>query len=183
MGATGHGRARNSAMKRLPGNTLLMMLLAAAPGLATCSEAVPARLEHAPTAVEKEHEAHAAHEALDEAVPVRRWRPDAPLSRGMQRVRSATETLDHGGHGHLDDDQVRGIAAELKSAVTMMFAECKLDPEPDAALHPLLARVLTASNTLSDSGYDATAVAELQAVVARYPLLFEDPAWSASQSD
>ncbi|KFL36649.1 hypothetical protein N788_03290 [Arenimonas donghaensis DSM 18148 = HO3-R19] len=130
-----------------------------------------------------EHEAHAAHEALDEATPARRWLPDAPLSRGMQRVRSATETLGHGSHGHLDDAQVRGIAAELKAAVDMMFAECKLDPEPDAALHPLLARVLMASNTLSESGYDATALAELQAVVARYPLLFDDPAWSASQSD
>ena len=64
-----------------------------------------------------------------------------------------------------------------------MFAECKLEPEPDAALHPLLARVLVAADTLSTSGFDADALADLQAVVARYPLLFDDPAWSASQSD
>ena len=53
----------------------------------------------------------------------------------------------------------------------------------DAALHPLLARILVAASTLSESGFDAAALTELKAVVARYPLLFDDPAWSASQSD
>lgn len=170
-------------MSRFHQTTLLAVLLAAAPGLAASSDAAAGHEEHAVAPPEDVHEPHAAHGAIDEALPARRWTPDAPLSRGMQRVRAATATLDHGSHGHLDDAQVRNIAAELKSAVDMMFAECKLEPEPDAALHPLLARVLVASNTLSESGFDADALAELQAVVARYPLLFDDPTWSASQSD
>ena len=170
-------------MTRFHQTTLLAVLLATTPGLAGSSDAAPGHEEHAAAPSEDVHEPHAAHGAIDEALPARRWTPDAPLSRGMQRVRAATATLDHGSHAHLDDAQVRNIAAELKSAVDMMFAECKLEPEPDAALHPLLARVLVASNTLSESGFDADALAELQAVVARYPLLFDDPTWSASQSD
>jgi|TARA_R110002020_G_scaffold27170_41_gene87608 hypothetical protein len=175
-------------MPRLPRNTLFAVLLGIAPGLAAGSDTQPVHQEQtAAPAPAKDahdaHDAHVAHTAVDESLPARRWTPDAPLSRGMQRVRAATATLEHGSHGHLDDGQVRNIAAELKSAVDMMFAECKLEPEPDAALHPLLARVLVASNTLSESGFDADALAELQAVVARYPLLFDDPAWSASQSD
>ena len=176
-------------MTRLPRNTLLAVLLGIVPALAACAETAPVHQEHAADPAPAEHvagdmhESHTAHAVIDEALPARRWTPDAPLSRGMQRVRAATATLDHGSHAQLDDAQVRNIAAELKSAVDMMFAGCKLEPEPDAALHPLLARVLVASNTLSESGFDADALAELQAVVARYPLLFDDPTWSASQSD
>lgn len=176
-------------MTRLPRNTLLAVLLGIVPAQAACSDTAPVHQEHAAIPAPAEdmaegvHGSHAEHAAIDEALPARRWTPDAPLSRGMQRVRAATATLAHGSHADLDDAQVRNIAAELKSAVDMMFAECKLEPEPDAALHPLLARVLVASNTLSESGFDANALAELQAVVARYPRLFDDPTWSASQSD
>src|SRR5690606_8290154 len=79
-------------------------------------------------------DAHAAHAAAIE-YPQVRWQPDAPLTQGMQRVRAATEALAHGGHGHLDEAQLRNIADELQSAVDDMFAQCKLEPEPDAALH------------------------------------------------
>lgn len=182
-------------MTRFPRFAILALLLAAAPGMAAAGDPAHAHDKHADaghdnaaseaaaSAGHDAHESHDGHVMPDDALPARRWTPDAPLSRGMQRVRAATATLDHGSHGHLDDAQVRNIAAELKSAVDTMFAECKLEPEPDAALHPLLARVLLAADTLSTSGFDADALADLQAVVARYPLLFDDPAWSASQSD
>jgi hypothetical protein len=140
------------------------------------------------------HDAHDAHAAQDghaahdaptgsPAFPAQRWTPDPPLSDGMQRVRAATAALAHGGHGHLDRAQVDNIAAELQSAVEAMFAQCKLEPEPDAALHPLLARVLGAATVLREHGFDAGALATLEQVLADYPRLFDDPAWSASQSD
>jgi hypothetical protein len=63
-----------------------------------------------------------------------------------------------------------------------MIARCRLDPAPDAALHPLLARVLQASARLAGGEFDAAALAELEAVLQRYPLLFEDAGWSADHS-
>lgn len=173
-------------MTRFPRSALFALLLAVAPGMAAAGEPAHAHDKHTDAGhadAASEPAANEGHATLDEALPTQRWTPDAPLSRGMLRVRAATASLEHGSHAHLDQAQVRNIAAELKSAVDMMFAECKLDPEPDAALHPLLARVLVASATLSESGFDAAALADLQAVVARYPLLFDDPAWSASHSD
>jgi hypothetical protein len=115
----------------------------------------------------------------DEAVPAVRWASDLPLRAGMRRVRAAAEALSHAEHGHLDAAQVQAIAAELSAAVQEMFARCRLAPEPDAALHPLLARVLEASASLADGGFDAGAHDALLAVLARYPLLFEDEGWSA----
>ena len=143
---------------------------------------------HDASEAQDSHASHAAHDAHDAqadapAFPAQRWRPDEPLSQGMQRVRAATTALAHGGHGHLDDAQVANIAAELQAAVDAMFAGCKLEPEPDAALHPLLARVLGAATALRENGFDAGALATLEQVLADYPRLFDDPAWSESQSD
>lgn len=127
-------------------------------------------------------DAHAhglAHGHGEEAVPAVRWASDEPLRTGMRRLRAATEALSHAAHGHLDAAQVKGIAAELEGAVQDMFAQCRLAPEPDAALHPLLARVLDASATLAEGSFDAGAHDALLAVLARYPLLFDDEGWSA----
>lgn len=141
--------------------------------------------EHAHATEPQAHEGHEAHAATaaEADAPAVRWQPDAPLSRGMQRVRAATAALEHGEHGHLDAVQVQNIAAELRAAVDEMFANCRLEPEPDAALHPLLARVLGASRALSEGEFDQSALDELRAVLARYPALFDDAAWSVSQSD
>ena len=128
------------------------------------------------------HGAHAppAEQASDDQAPAPavRWQADEPLSRGMQRVRNATQALSHGAHGHLDPAQVQAIARELDAAVRDMFAQCRLEPEPDAALHPMLASVLQASARLAEGRFDPKALAWLEAVLARYPRLFEDAAWS-----
>lgn len=139
--------------------------------------------DHAMHGSKGPHDAHAAHDAHEPsaAIPTDRWPADAPLVRGMSRIRTATDALVHASHGHLDAAQVRALAAELKSAVETMFVECRLEPAPDAALHPLLARVLAASQALSEGNFDAEALAELRAVLARYAELFEDT--SADQID
>ena len=131
-------------------------------------------------------DSHAAHAPSAEdasqapiVAPAVRWQADEPLSRGMQRVRVATQGLSHGAHGHLDVAQVQAIARELDAAVRDMFAQCRLEPEPDAALHPLLASVLQASATLAEGRFDAAALAGLEAVLLRYPQLFNDAAWTA----
>lgn len=125
------------------------------------------------------HQAHAplpGHAAQGQAsVPAVRWQADEPLARGMQRVRAATQAL---AHGHLDGVQVKAVAGQLDAAVRDMFAQCRLEPEPDAALHPLLARVLQASARLAGGRFDPQALADLEWVLARYPLLFEDASWS-----
>lgn len=131
-------------------------------------------------------DAHAGHgqpttsgsEPAVHQVPVdgKRWLADAPLREGMGRVRTATNALTHREHGHLDLGQVQALADEIRSAVQYMFANCRLDSEPDTALHPLLARLLGASQALRDNPRDADVVPELQDVLDRYGKLFDDGA-------
>ena len=129
-------------------------------------------------AMHDKHVTHGMHEthgtATATAVLASRWPADAPLVRGMSRIRTVADALVHASHGHLDATQVQALAAELESAVETMFVECRLEPAPDAALHPLLARVLGASQALSDGSFDADALAELRSVLARYAELFEE---------
>ncbi len=107
-----------------------------------------------------------------------RWPVDAPLHAGMLRIRTATEALEHAEHGHLDAAQVGALAGEIESATQRIFAECKLEPDADAALHPLLARVLTAGRALRAKPDDLAPVGELREVLRLYPLRFSDPDWS-----
>lgn len=152
--------------------------------LAVPALASPGARDGEPAAKHESHEAHGAHGSADAGgLPAVRWQSDEPLREGMRRVRAATQALSNGEHGHLGTDQVAAVAQELEAAVHAMFAQCKLDPAPDAALHPLLARVLQASALLAGGEFDAGALAELEAVLARYPQLFADADWNAARND
>lgn len=157
-----------------PKHAVLFVTLMLATALASAGEPPRAAASHGA------HAPPAGHVSHDQApAPGMRWQADEPLSRGMQRVRVATQALSHGAHGHLDVAQVQAISRQLDAAVRDMFAQCRLEPEPDAALHPLLASVLQASARLAEGRFDSQALAELESVLARYPQLFEDPSWSA----
>lgn len=132
---------------------------------------------NAPAAVAATHAGHVATTQAP-ATAGRRWKTDAPLRAGMARVRIATEVLAPLEHGHLDPAQVVAVAGELRSAVNAMFAQCRLAPGPDAALHPLLARILGASQALRDAPADPAPLAELRDVLAQYRKLFDEHAVS-----
>jgi hypothetical protein len=103
-----------------------------------------------------------------------RWRADPPLRAGMARVRTLTDAFAHAEHGHLDRAQELALAEQLDATVNTIFAECRLEPAPDAALHPLLARLLAVGTAVRARPADAATVAELRAVLARYAQLFDD---------
>ncbi len=123
---------------------------------------------------------HAAHHGAMEIpadhVP---WAPDAPLMEGMRRVGGAVGTLRHHEMGHLADEQVLTLAGEVDEAIAYMFANCSLKPEPDIALHGLLARLMAGTRDLAEDPSDATPVAGMRAAVEDYPKLFEDPGFTA----
>ena len=101
----------------------------------------------------------------------------------MSSVRAVADSLVHASHGHLDPAQVPALGAELKSAVQTMFVECRLEPAPDAALHPLLARLLAAGQALADGGSADAALTEVRAVLARYAELFSEDETIVDQID
>ncbi|KZC41370.1 MULTISPECIES: hypothetical protein [Rhodanobacter] len=124
------------------------------------------------------HESHAAPAATSAAAaPAQRWAPDASLSQGMRRAYAAVDELRHYEMGHMSAPMAVDRATEVEQAVTYMFANCKLAPEPDAALHGILVPLASAALTLKADPKKVSAVADMRAAIAHYPQYFNDPGW------
>ena len=96
---------------------------------------------------------------------------------GMRRVRDAFDGLQPPVTDRPDENRMPRLAAEVDAAVEYIFENCNLDPEPDVALHGLLARLMAATRALRDDPADTEPVAAMRAVLEDYPRLFDDPAF------
>jgi hypothetical protein len=125
-----------------------------------------------------DHHDHAAHAApVSTSAPANRWATDAPLREGMGRVREALDDLRHYEMGHMTAEMARERAVAVEDAVKFMFANCKLAPEPDDALHRILVPLLAAAQRLDKEPSDLSAVAAMRDAVAGYSDQFDDPQW------
>lgn len=127
-----------------------------------------------------DHAAHAGHAATaaEAPAPAQRWATDAPLRAGMREIRTATTQLAQIQAGHLQADRRTAAAARIDAAVQNMIANCKLDPQADAALHGLLAKFMLGADAARSGRFSATDLSAMQQALARYPELFNDPGWS-----
>lgn len=126
---------------------------------------------------------HAQHHGTVVSAGHVRWAPDPPLQQGMRRMRDALAGLAHHEMGHLDETQVDNLATEVDEAAAFMFANCKLEPEPDVALHGVLARLMAGAEALHAAPADPTPVADMRAALEDYTKLFDDPALFAPADD
>lgn len=136
---------------------------------------------HAAHVDHAEHAEHEHHGHGSDALPATPWATDAPLRENMRRVRKAVGSLEHYEHGHLDAAEAAKLAGDIQDAVNAMFANCKLEAEADAALHGLLANFITGARAVrTEAEVPTEAIAKMREALARYPLMFDDPAWSLS---
>ena len=125
-----------------------------------------------------DHADHVAATALP-TPPATPWASDAPLREGMRRMHQAVGALGHAEHEHLDAAQTTAAAQQIQDAANFMFANCKLAPEPDVALHGVLATLISGATALKANPADTTPVASMREAVALYPRMFEDATWQA----
>jgi hypothetical protein len=159
---------------------LLVLLALAAPLLlaAGCGreEAAP----ETPSAAASS-ESHAAH-TRDATGPVlpegQRWATDEPLRASMLKIRAGVEeTMPAYQSGALDANQAQSLSATVEQSVEYMIQNCKLEPEPDAALHVLIGRMLTASEAMKKEAVSQAGWPELLAVLRDYAATFDHPGW------
>jgi len=153
-----------------------VLALACGLGLAVSVQAAP---QHAHDDVAHAAEHDTAHSAAHNAVPVpaQRWTPDAPLREGIRRAHVAVDQLSHHEKGHMSTSMTVDRAAEVEQAVMFMFTNCKLNAEPDAALHGVLVPLLTAAQSLKADPENIKPVAEMREALSSYPRYFNDPGW------
>jgi hypothetical protein len=72
----------------------------------------------------------------------RKWSTDAPLRDGMTRIRALVEPQLAPAHaGKLNAAQYAALASRIETEVGGIVANCKLEPEADAALHAVIAEI------------------------------------------
>ncbi|TWI12509.1 DnrO protein [Aerolutibacter ruishenii] len=130
------------------------------------------------------HDHHGQESAAAPVPPVgQRWATDAPLQDGMGRIRQAVTMLEHMEMGHVDPKQVPAFADQIQSAVNDMIANCKLEPDADAALHGLLVKFIAGADAVRTGPVTLDTLKPMQDALAQYPTQFDDPTWDAASVD
>lgn len=109
------------------------------------------------------------------ATPAQRWTTDAPLRAGMRDIRNVVEALGHYEHGHIGEDQAVLLARQVQGHIGGIVANCRLEPEADAALHVVLAGLAQGANALANDPADPGAIQSMRQALADYARLFDDP--------
>lgn len=122
---------------------------------------------------------HASHDGTHMPVPAVRWKTDATLRDGMERIHRALDELRHYEMGHMSEAMAQDRAGLILDAGAYLFAHCKLEPQQDAVLHQMLVPLLAAAQKLKEHPQDVGEVAAMRQAVTNYPRYFDDPAWEA----
>jgi hypothetical protein len=78
----------------------------------------------------------------------------------------------HAHHARITDADYTAIGQKVDVEIQKMFAECKLAPDPDAALHDVLAQMMAGSK-LMQAGEGARGAADISSALETYREIFE----------
>jgi hypothetical protein len=141
--------------------------------------AAPAAGETADRGSAAEQHGHASHAAAPVLPAGQLWATDVPLRSAMTRIRSAVEQNQAAyERGSLQAESAAALAAAVEADVRYMVESCKLEPEPDAALHALIGRLLSAAGAVREDPSSPDGVPQLAAVLHDYGATFDHPGWS-----
>lgn len=118
---------------------------------------------------------HAGHAVEAIATPAQRWATDAPLRAGMREIGAVVEALGHYEAGHMGPDQAVLLAGQVPGHIAGIVANCRLEPEADAALHVVLAGLSRGADALARDPADLAAIQSMRQALADYARLFDDP--------
>lgn len=150
----------------------LLLLSACSAPPAPAAPAAPS----APVAQAKDgHENHAPTAAPQE-IPAQRYATDAPLRKGMAQIRSAVDALGHYERGHMNAEQAVTFATTIQEQVAYLIANCKLDPDADAALHGIIAKLGAGAAALKTDPANLAAIPPMREALVDYERTFDDPA-------
>lgn len=124
------------------------------------------------TATHDPHEAHGTvHDTTIAPPDGERWPTDEPLRTGMSRIQAAVEQSTTSAS--LSSERAAALAGTIEQNVTYIVENCKLPPKPDAALHVLIARILTGTDQLKQQASSDAAIEQIQSALHDYRDTFD----------
>jgi hypothetical protein len=151
----------------------ILVLMAAGTQLAGCSGASePAGAQEAHDA-QHAHDSHDSHEAAATAPPGGAlWPTDEGLRTGMSRIDAAVDRA-LAVTQPLTREQAEELARAVEQNVSYIIENCRLPPEPDAALHVLIGRMMAAAGQLRNEATTGSALTALRGVLQVYRSTFD----------
>lgn len=163
----------------LNGSVVLVLLILSGVGChraETPSESAP------PPVAQKSHEPHPAPAAAPGRPEGALWPTDEPLRTAMSRIRAALERAAPAyERGEFQATEARALARAVEDDVAYMVANCKLEPQADAALHVLIGRMMSAATALKDNPASTAGVPQLEAALTDYSTSFDHPGWKHAE--
>lgn len=107
-----------------------------------------------------------------------KWQTDAPLRQAMGEIGQAVNSsLDAIHNNQLDATGYENIAEEVNQQVAYMVENCQLEPEADAQLHIVIARLMDSAQVMekqNDLQVKNEAAVKLVGALNSYADYFED---------
>jgi hypothetical protein len=123
---------------------------------------------HAATpAADDAHHGHHQHEASVIQPPAGQlWPTDEYLRTGMSKIeRAIAQAI---AHRPVSRERALETARIVEQNVAYIVENCKLPPQPDAALHVVIGRLMTAANGLKEEASREPAIEQLENVLHDY---------------
>jgi hypothetical protein len=157
--------------------TIIAMLLACVVSAAN-SAAAPDQVAPDQAAA---HDAHqGSHDAHAHSAPTlragERWPTDEALRTGMSRIEDAATHASAAGKP-ISAKKAQEVAQTVEQNVRYIVENCKLQPEPDAALHVIIGQMMTAATQLKKADVSReTGLTQLNDALATYHETFDHSA-------
>lgn len=131
---------------------------------------------------EKNHHSHGDSSNVTEVKPYKKFIADETLRGRMNSILSAMQKLSKTGAGTQKRKQVVTTGSVVESVVRDIFKNCKLEPEADAAIHPILAQILEGSYMLK-KGDEKNGHERIHKALLRYEDNFEHSGWNHNHTE
>lgn len=139
---------------------------------------------NAQAAAEHEHGHHSHHGAESAQLSLnngKKWTTDDNLRKGMAAIRDALAADLHAIHGNKETaEQYGALAKKVDEQIEFMVNNCKLDPDADAMLHRVLARIIDGSRAMTQQKTSKgrhQGAEKIAHALQDYPTYFEHPGW------
>ncbi len=128
-------------------------------------------------------DAHHDHPAAAAEAPKlkagQKWETDGPLRKGMEEIKLLVEeALPKAHQGKLSAEEYAQLGKAVDTQVSALFANCKLPPDADAALHGVLVEIIDGSKTVKQpTGKRTPGLLKMMKAVNQYGATFNHPGW------
>lgn len=131
------------------------------------------------TVIAQEHEHdNQTHKLELELNHGKRWTIDESLHTGMTSLKREIEvSLEAIHNNQFSAVQYQELAGSLNDHLNFLFKNCKLEPQADAQLHILLAKIMGGVEQIKSNDNQKQGVVLIIQSLQEYPVYFEDSNW------